>query len=260
MTHYLIGLYVRLFFAYLEIVQYTNDVLTEETNIHRNHCPSHDLQQHSVAAEACHSIVDKIKPKQHESLKRKLTYDMVDSMKAGGGIVELIEKELCSLPCHGCSIEEIGITLKTVTANLAFNCGLETDAMKKLADLYSIYFWVANNITYNVSGWADLIKGKYPDVSCEYVLQHRLTVCNGYANVFSALAEEMGFDCVTIDGHFRTSLCDQKEDPSYFSPDKANTHSWNGVSSNNYLSEACILLLKTFAGCFAFELSCLTKH
>lgn len=185
------------------------------------------LKQHSTrASEACYSTFAKLLPKKNEASTRSWVSHVMKSMKQNG-VMEFLEKDLRSLQCLNCSVEEIAISLKTVT-----NDKSASTMHRHLANLYVIYFWVANNISYDVCGWADIVEGrKFPNVSCEYVLENRLTVCNGYANIFLALANEMGYKAVVIDGHFRVSLCDQKQQyPSFFSPNSANTHSWNAVS------------------------------
>ena len=191
------------------------------------------LKQHSTrASEACYSTYAKLLPKKNEASTRSRVSHAMKSMKQNG-VMDFIEKDLRSLQCLNCSVEEIAISLKTVTNRLS-SFDRSSTIHIHLAALYAIYFWVAYNISYDVLGWADIVEGKkFPNVSCEYVLENRLTVCNGYANIFLALANEMGYKAVVIDGHFRVSLCDQKQQyPLFFSPNSANTHSWNAVSQS----------------------------
>ncbi|KAJ3231918.1 hypothetical protein HDU81_003393 [Chytriomyces hyalinus] len=50
----------------------------------------------------------------------------------------------------------------------------------------AIFAWVANNVSYDVQGY---LSGKRRDQSAEAVLQDRICVCEGYANLFLALCE-----------------------------------------------------------------------
>jgi hypothetical protein len=85
---------------------------------------------------------------------------------------------------------------------------------------WSIYCWIADRIAYNAEA---LLAGKFPkDCSAEAVLNSRLTVCEGYANLFLALCEEAKVEVVKVHGHCKGY--------GYIRGDQATTnHAWNAI-------------------------------
>jgi transglutaminase/protease-like cytokinesis protein 3 len=62
----------------------------------------------------------------------------------------------------------------------------------------AIYRWITGNIEYDADSF---FSGNYPDTSPEAVLRSRMSVCDGFANLFLILAEKAGLDVVKINGY-----------------------------------------------------------
>lgn len=69
----------------------------------------------------------------------------------------------------------------------------------------AFFRWITINIAYDV---VHLKNGSYSqaDLSAEGCLLSRKAVCQGYCNLFKALCDSEGFECVTIRGFARTDL------------------------------------------------------
>lgn len=104
----------------------------------------------------------------------------------------------------------------------------------QIAKAYAIFAWIANNVTYDVKAWDDLVYSiDTPNTSPDFVLATRSSICSGYANLFAAIAKEAGMEAVVIDGHFKTSRIHQPEGPhAQYTPSGFNTHAWNAVSES----------------------------
>ena len=62
----------------------------------------------------------------------------------------------------------------------------------------AIYRWLAERIAYDAPA---LLTKNYPDPRPEVTLHTHLAVCEGYARLFKALAEEAGLTCEMVTGH-----------------------------------------------------------
>jgi hypothetical protein len=84
----------------------------------------------------------------------------------------------------------------------------------------AIFRWIADRIAYDF----DALRTNTPpkDVSAQGVLKGRLTVCDGYANLFVALCKEAGLDAVKMLGYARGfgRRPGEKIEPN---------HAWNAV-------------------------------
>lgn len=88
----------------------------------------------------------------------------------------------------------------------------------------AIYFWVANNIAYDIPKYISrsraakviLIK-KDQSQSTEKILKKRKAVCEGYSNLVKELCSKTGIDCEIVDG----IACVQKRNYEF--------HAWNAV-------------------------------
>lgn len=74
---------------------------------------------------------------------------------------------------------------------------LEQSAQNDREKARAVYRWITANIAYDVQG---LLSGNYGDLSAEGVLQHRKSICHGYATLFQELAETMGLSVEFIGG------------------------------------------------------------
>lgn len=79
-----------------------------------------------------------------------------------------------------------------------------------------IYRWITQNINYDVPA----VRGSKPASVYEpqQVLQRRQTVCEGYARLFQALAQEAGLEAKVVSGKTHRSISDS-----------AGGHAWNAV-------------------------------
>ncbi|KAF9174266.1 hypothetical protein BGX21_000358 [Mortierella sp. AD011] len=90
----------------------------------------------------------------------------------------------------------------------------------QVSQLRTIFTWLANNISYDVPSF---LAGRYGDQSAEAVLRSRKAVCEGYANLFVALAQPAGLNVEKIIGLAR-GVDIQVGDDRLGSP-----HAWNAV-------------------------------
>ncbi|MEI6427000.1 MAG: transglutaminase domain-containing protein [Pseudanabaena sp. ELA607] len=82
-----------------------------------------------------------------------------------------------------------------------------------------IYTWIARNIAYDAPAFQKRQNSYY---SPEEVLQHRLAVCAGYANLYQALGKAMGLEVVTVQGFAKGVDADE-------STSERPNHAWNAV-------------------------------
>ncbi|KAF9541349.1 hypothetical protein EC957_003127 [Mortierella hygrophila] len=90
----------------------------------------------------------------------------------------------------------------------------------KISQLRTIFTWIGNNIAYDVAAF---MSGRYGEQGPEYVLRSRKAVCEGYANLFIALAEPAGLQVQKVIGVAR-GVDVQIGDERLGSP-----HAWNAV-------------------------------
>ncbi|KAG0263189.1 hypothetical protein BG011_009192, partial [Mortierella polycephala] len=93
-------------------------------------------------------------------------------------------------------------------------------AGNKVSQLRAIFTWLAENIAYDVPAFCS---GRYGDQSSEHVLRNRKGVCEGYSNLFIALAEPAGLNVEKVIGVAR-GVDIQVGDDRMGSP-----HAWNAV-------------------------------
>lgn len=83
-----------------------------------------------------------------------------------------------------------------------------------------IFRWVADNVTYDVQGFRS---GEYGDLSADQVLHSRSAVCDGYSNLFDALAASAGLESVHVSGYAKGTGYLPGE------PFTGPNHAWNAV-------------------------------
>lgn len=83
-----------------------------------------------------------------------------------------------------------------------------------------IFRWVADNVNYDVEGF---LSGEYGDLSADQVLRTRSAVCEGYSNLFDALAASAGLESVHVPGYAKGT--------GYApgAPFAGPNHAWNAV-------------------------------
>ena len=88
----------------------------------------------------------------------------------------------------------------------------------------AIFRWITENIDYNVDGY---FSGSYSEVNPQGLLKDRKSVCEGYANLFQALADEAGLTTTTINGYGKGI----GYYPGEILSGPAN-HTWNAIKIN----------------------------
>jgi transglutaminase/protease-like cytokinesis protein 3 len=100
----------------------------------------------------------------------------------------------------------------------------------------AIYKWICNNIEYDYSLYLENKQNKQKLSSEEFIqwnknfnkrlfrelIEHRRTVCTGYAFLLREMCSYVGINCVMIDGYGKTST-----------PSKLPNHTWNAVQLND---------------------------
>ena len=75
---------------------------------------------------------------------------------------------------------------------------LQEKADNDLEKARAIYVWLTENVRYDDDGYNS---GNYSNSSAEAVLENRLSVCAGYANLYEALGKEMGLNIKKVSGY-----------------------------------------------------------
>lgn len=96
-------------------------------------------------------------------------------------------------------------------------------ANNDLEKVRTIFTWIAHNIYYDDYGYNT---GNYADGSAQGVFTNRRSVCNGYAELFKAMVEEVGLEVVKISGYAKGYGLSQGK-----SLNRTN-HAWNAVNIN----------------------------
>ncbi|KAJ3114046.1 serine protease [Physocladia obscura] len=97
----------------------------------------------------------------------------------------------------------------------------------QVAQIRAIFCWVANNIHYDWSGYQS---GRHSPQDAKHVLQSRVSVCEGYANLFLALCNCANIRAFKISGA-ATGIRTIKSSPRTTGDSTANLdgHAWNAV-------------------------------
>lgn len=89
----------------------------------------------------------------------------------------------------------------------------------------AFYIWLTDNISYDTKSY---FSGRFPDQSAEATLKNRLSVCEGYANLFKALCDVAKISAVKIPGFSK----------GYgYNPSRSNlrsNHVWNAVQLDGH--------------------------
>ena len=84
------------------------------------------------------------------------------------------------------------------------------------------FTWVASNIRYDDNGFNS---GNIPDQSPARVLKHKHAVCEGYADLYAAIAKALGLEAVKVIGHAKA----YGYRPGERFENKRSNHAWNAV-------------------------------
>jgi|GEM_PF-4164945 len=102
---------------------------------------------------------------------------------------------------------------------------LEKTAVTEADKSRAIWLWITDNIAYDVDSF---LSGAYIDPSAEQTLKSRKSVCEGYANLFYALAEAMDLEAAVITGYAKGYGYVEGQ---VF--DDGINHAWNAVKIDN---------------------------
>lgn len=186
----------------------------------------------------CRATVAKLALLSSEESKRKELEGILQQWEKSGHLAS-IEAYALSVPqLQTTTIAELASSL--VNSNAGYIEAAEGNELQiKVAQAYCIYVWVANNIMYDVEQWklyqsGDESSNLVSSVQAEEVLDTRVTVCTGYANLFKAVALAAGLEAETVHGHVKQwkYLSEEKPDADIpFEPSRGNAHTWNTVSN-----------------------------
>ncbi|NJC28306.1 transglutaminase domain-containing protein [Neolewinella antarctica] len=108
--------------------------------------------------------------------------------------------------------------------------GLKTDEQKAAA----LYYWTAQNITYDVDLYEKISQGRMKrraytpeeilkvwDDRIQQTLRQRKGVCDNYARLYQRMAETVGLNCAYVTGHVRSNAIEAGS--------MGYTHAWNAV-------------------------------
>ena len=105
-------------------------------------------------------------------------------------------------------------SLQTLAASLI------RPASNDLEKTRTLFTWIATHIAYDDNGFNT---GNYSDMTAEGVLRNRVSVCQGYSNLFQALGKLAGLEIVTITGNAKGIT---------YQPGQSlgnSDHAWNAV-------------------------------
>ncbi len=86
-----------------------------------------------------------------------------------------------------------------------------------------VHDWVANNVWYN---WDGLLNGSYGDNSATGVLESKISVCQGYANLSAALLRALGIPTKVVTGYALGATGGNQWTDSLVAGTETN-HAWN---------------------------------
>ncbi|CAF1046690.1 unnamed protein product [Brachionus calyciflorus] len=93
----------------------------------------------------------------------------------------------------------------------------------KLDQIWVIYVWISENISYDADGFKN---GDYGRNDAEGVLESGKAVCSGYSTIFEELCKLIGIECITVNGYAKGF--GYKIGQKF----KETNHAWNSVRIN----------------------------
>ena len=184
---------------------------------------------------ACRSTVEKLVPRKSEEHTRSEIGELIQQWRECGQLADIESYSLSVPPSLTSSIVELSAFLTRSSANYIMTLeGPEVHI--QVAKAYCIYSWIANSITFDRQLWQAYQSGDdnlslESNTQAEHVLEKRVTVSNGYANLFKSLANESGLAVEVIHGNIKAWKSQSMESPENdFEASKNNTHTWNSVS------------------------------
>lgn len=172
-----------------------------------------------------------------EESTRKELEGILQQWEESGHLASIEAYALSVPPSQTATIKQLASSL--VNSNAGYTKAAEGNKLHiQVAQAYCIYVWIANNIIYDVEQFKANLSGDESsklmnNIEAEEVLDTRVTVCTGYANLFKALALAAGLEAETVHGHVKQWKCLSEEKPADipFKPNRENAHTWNTVSN-----------------------------
>ena len=186
----------------------------------------------------CRATVTELALLSSEESIRKELEGIMRQWEESGKLASIEAYALSVPPLQTTTITELASSL--VNSDAGYIKAAEGNELHiQVAQAYCIYVWIANNIMYDVEQWkvyqsGDESNNLVSNIEAEEVLDTRVTVCTGYANLFKALALATGLEAETVHGHVKQWKCLSEEKPDAdipFKPSRGNAHTWNTVSN-----------------------------
>lgn len=182
----------------------------------------------------CRSTIAKLGPRSSEESARKEMEELIRQWRESGKLADIESYSLSTPPSQSRSITELSEYLTRSTSN--YVKAMEGNELHiQVAKAYCIYSWIAHNITYDSQLWQAYQFGDDSSLQhstrAEQVIDRRMTVSSGYANLFKSIASASGLKVEVICGNIKEwktlTMSSPKED---FKASRNNTHAWNSVS------------------------------
>ena len=182
----------------------------------------------------CLLTVEKLAPCDSEESARRQMDELFQQWRETGQLADIESYSLSTPSSLSSSIVDLSEYLTSSTSKYVKT--LEGNELHiQIAKAYCIYSWIAHNITYDRQLWQAYQLG---DDNCfelsthaEQVLDRRMTVSNGYAKLFTSLANASGLETDVLSGNikdWKSRTMSPPEDD--FKASRSNTHTWNSVS------------------------------
>ena len=209
----------------------------------------------SSAEIQCQKSVAKLAPKPAEVGARHEVEQLLTRLQESGQIVEIETHVSGIVSGEATSVDKLSLSLTTLLATYLSHSG-STQLHNHVCKAYAIYFWIANNIRYDIESFLLHLRGGNMNSVCEpnTVLRRGMTICSGYSKLFKALAAKARLEAVVIDGACKFSRSSSLEDPrADFVPSKSNLHAWNAVSVCMHVECSTVdaLLKDTWSLCYS---------
>jgi len=197
----------------------------------------HPGQSQSKKDINCKMTIEKLAPIESEAVLRDQLEHLLVCWKESGQLAEVENHALSVASTQAGSIESLAAALTNPNAKYIASLG-ENYFHEQVAKAYAIYFWVANNITYDVKTWQAYLGGNNQCLRGEArtVLQERSSVSLGYANLYKALAMKVSLDVVVVNGSAKSWRQFSQDPDAEFAPSRLNVHSWNMVSYHHLIN------------------------
>lgn len=181
----------------------------------------------------CQTTIAKVTPKESEAHVRSKIQQLLLQWQESGQLAEIENHALSIPPSQTVDVELLSENLTSSQARYVKRLSGDSTSIET-AKAYAIYFWLANNIIYDVGAWQAFLNEQAPlTTEPDAVLRERKSVCLGYAKLYHAVSSQAGLESTVFHGHIKTPRIFAPGGPqSEFEPCQSNSHSWNAVSTH----------------------------